>query len=339
MIFSAKSNVLYRDFNFHTEPISALMEIYEITYASQVNEDLWNWKYVKNPESSGIRMIVAIVDEKIVGTTTRMPFDLLVNNEVRKAYFNVDSMVHPDYRRLGIMQSLYGYTASAMPIQYSKGTNPGMYHLLKKNGYRDVLPNTFMVNYLSIPKLLLRKINIYTPKMVAPTEMYKKAGQEGEFKYVERYGQEFDEFWRRVSTGYDGILVKNSEYMNWRYKGIPNREYHAFYRKKSGRIISAVVMRIKEVSGSIVDVLWDTNERDEPFNTIRFCVDFLRRSGALKVTCWGTLEALRKSLGKNGFQDQNETPRFSVFARSDIDAFASGGKIHFVEGDGDSEYL
>lgn len=330
--------ISWRSFDFRSEPLTELRGMYELTYGAKVDESVWEWKYVKNPDVSGIKMIVAVADKRIVGATTRMPADLLINNEVRKAYFNVDSMVHPDFRRLGIMQSLYGYTASVMPIQYSKGTNPGMYGLLKKIGYRDVLPNTFMVKYLSIPKLLLNKIRVYSARTGAPPEVRDNCGEKG-FIRAERFGPEFDEFHRRVSPGFGGVLIKDSERMNWRYNAIPHRQYHVFYRKKGGKIVSVAVMRIKEVSGSIVDILWDRAEGDEPRTTVRFCAGFLKSAGALKVTCWATLDNLRAVLKENGFIDNNETPRFSVFAPNGMDVFANGGKIHFVEGDGDSEYL
>lgn len=331
-------NNIMRSFDFLSEPLTELRDMYELTYGAKVDERVWEWKYAKNPDVSGIKMIVAVADKRIVGATTRMPVDLQINNGVCKAYFNVDSMVHPDYRRLGIMQSLYGYTASVMPVQYSKGTNPGMYGLLKKIGYRGVLPNTFMVKYLSIPKLLLNKIRVYSARTGAPPEALYSGSEKG-FIRAERFGPEFDEFRFRVSPGFGGVPIKDSERMNWRYNDIPHRRYHAFYRKKGGKIVSAVVMRIKEVSGSIVDILWDRAEMDEPQSTIRFCAGFLKSSGVLKVTCWATLDDLREGLRKNGFIDNNETPRFSVFAGNETDAFANGGKIHFVEGDGDSEYL
>src|SRR5512139_2058549 len=100
----------------------------------------------------------------------------------------MDSMVHPNWRRLGLMERLYRKTFEEMPVLYSKGTTLDMYRLLGKLGYRDVLPNTILVRYLSPVRLLLRKAGIIKELRTVPVG---EALPEG-FSLIRVFEEDFD---------------------------------------------------------------------------------------------------------------------------------------------------
>ena len=329
--------IKYRTFDFTTEDIRPIHKLFYITYGNKVDPAVWRWKYDRNPKSSDIKIFVAENEGRIIAATTRIPADLKIGEDICRINFCVDSLVDLEFRRRGIMTSLYKYAADSMPILYSKGTNPGMYNLLINFGYRNVTPNTYMVKYLSLTKLLFNKVKIYHQK-AAPAS---SAFDTGDFKVIESFSKEFDEFWNRISCYYPGVIVKDSRYMNWRYKEIPHRTYNAFYGMREGKIVSVIILRSRgRSSGSVADILWDPQEKDEPLNSIKFSIDYFKYLGFLKVTFWGTLGTLREDFRKHGFLTQKETPRFSVYIREGMrDSFADGKNIHFVDGDGDSEYL
>lgn len=326
-----------RVFDFNTENVEHLYDLFEATYGVKVNKALWEWKYLLNPRNEEIKIFVAEDNGRVVAATTRLPAELKIGENIYRVYFSVDSVVHPEYRRRGIMMNLYKTAAETMPIMLSKGTNPEMYLLLKKMGYKDIIPNTYMVKYLSLPKLVMKKLRIYKPKILLS---YASVDLDAGFSHVEKFGCEFDNFFRRVSRHYDGILLKDSAYMNWRYKKIPHRSYQTFYRTVDDRIISTVILMVDKTSGSIVDIIWDKKEKDEPSKTIKFAINFFKKMGLLKISFWGTLSSLRACCEGNGFSDEKRTPHFSVYtAPTLIDQLADGREIHFISGDGDSEYL
>ena len=52
------------------------------------------------------------------------------------------------------------------------------------------------------------------------------------------------------------------------------------------------------------------------------------------------LEELRSNLKKTSFFDRHETPLFSVYAQNlDMSVLSDAKKFHFVDGDGDFEFL
>lgn len=329
-------NTVIRPFRHGEEDPEQLFRLFELTYGTSVNSALWEWKYLKNPRSSEIVVFVAEDEGKIIAATTRIPAKLRIDRRQIDAHFNMDTVVHPDFRRKGIMREIYEHTSRHMPVLFSKGTNPNMYLLLKKLGYRDIEPNTYMVNYLSIPKLLLQKFGIYTPQQ----QTANGSAARSDFKRVDRFGPEFDEFWDASRKGFYGVFERDSRYMNWRYIDIPGRNYQAFYRIKDGRPVSLIVLRIKAGSSSIVELVWDRRSNEEPWHSIEFAIQHSKQSGSLKVSYWGTLSELREGLKRYGFQDESRTPNFTVLADSGLaELLVNGTKIHYQDSEGDSEYV
>lgn len=331
-----RAGITYRRYDFHEEDPLPLIRLKEAVYGAPVERSRWEWQYLRSPFSTDIQVFVAECGTELAGATTRLPFDLRRGGETVRAYFSVESMVHPDYRRRGIMKSLYRQTADVMPLLYSKGTNPDMYELLIGFGYKVVRPNTYLVKYLSPWKLALQRYDLYK----ATPRFSDQGAREDGFEPVRTFGQEFDDFWGRVAGGFPGIVVKDSAYMNWRYVEIPHKKYHLYYKVKEGKIVCALVLRTGGYACWIVDLIWDPAAGDEPGATVRTWARTLKEQGYLKMICWGTYRSFREALIRNGFTDRGTSPRFSVFAFPEtIEASADAENLHFVDGDGDSEYL
>lgn len=297
----------------------------------------WQWEYNEHPQKDAIRFIVAEDGSRLAAATTRLPFDLKINDRVERAYFSVDSMVDADYRRLGIMQRLYAVAAESMPLLYSKGAMPRMYKLLMKFGYQPVTPNTFLVCYLRPLRLLLKRFGWVSRPAVGPAQNTELGG----YHTLNRFGEEFDRFRKQVAERFEALVVKTSEYMNWRFVDISHKTYHSFYRKNSsGDIAAIVVLSVGDAIGKIVDILWDPSDPSEPRQTISFSRSFAKKSGCEKLLCWGTHIRLRAALKQQRFLDRGETPRFSVYSTSwDMSLLKEGGVFHFMDGDGDFDFL
>lgn len=333
----AAAEVRIREFNLKTEDPQPLMRLKEIVFGIPADVPRWEWGYLRTPPSNQPRIYIAEAGNELVAATSRFPFRLQFEGQTIESFFSLDSMVHPDWRRFGLMERLYRRTFEEMPVLYSKGTTPSMYRLLRKLGYRDVLPNTILVRYLSPVRLLLRKAGFIKTLRTVPSGKELPDG----FAPIQVFGEDFDRFMERISKRFNGIVLKKSRFMNWRYVEIPHRRYTCCYRKnKAGEIAVVLVFRIDGPSCSIVDISWDPVDSEEPGNAIRSLCIFLKERRIAKVTCWGTFGRLRDVLRRNGFLDRGETPRFSV--RNDgsiLGTLVDGGKFHFVDGDGDSEYV
>ena len=329
----------FRYFDFKEEDCGRLFEVFEKVWNSSALRDRWKWEYIENPRSEAIKILVAEDEGKIAGYTTRLPFELKIRHYILPFYFSVNSMVDPAYGRRGIMKNLYLKAAETMPLLYSKGTTAPMYRVLMKIGYQKVEPNNYMVRINSPARWLFWRLGLFSGLAPIKTQI---GSVKNDFKRVERFGPEFDRFWLDVCDQYPGIVVKDCRYMNWRYVDIPHKTYESFYRMVEGDIVSTVVFRTKGNTGTIVDIIWNPAFPEEPGKTIRFITRYAKSCGMVKTVCWATYKGLRRCLKKRMFFERKETPHFSVLSKSESLGdyhISDASALHFVHGDGDTEYI
>lgn len=330
--------ISYRLLDFHKEDCSDLFRLFKLTYGN--DEPLrrrWQWQYLDHPRTKDIQVLVAEADGKIVGFTSHFPMDVMFRGKVLQSYHGSGSMIDPTYRRQGIMWGMVAKRAKLLPLYYARGIAPKMYELLMKFGYTPIYPNNYMISIVSKPRWLLRKIKLYSkPGQLRPETVEAHP----EYRLLEKFGDEFDEFWNRIATKFHLIVVKDAAFMNWRYTDQPYIDYRFLYRKINDRIVSVMVLKETGHIGKIVDIIWDPDISTEPNDSIAFAKKLFKKSGFTNLYCWGTHKSLRDALTKNGFINLKESPLFCVSTKhKEIDQLSDGDKLHFVDGDGDYEFL
>jgi hypothetical protein len=106
------------------------------------------------------------------------------------------------------------------------------------------------------------------------------------------------------------------------------------------KITSLVVLGQSGPIGKIVDILWDSECPGEPHRSLRFALKYFKHAGCFKVLCWATHHKLRDALKSCWFFDRKETPCFSTYSASlPMEQFTRGDNFHFVDGDGDYDFL
>ena len=331
-------SISYRLFDFHKEDYNQLFRLYELTYGStEPIERRWQWQYLDHPRTDEIQVVVAEADGTVVGFTSHFPMDVMFRGEVLTSFHGSGSMIDPAYRRKGIMWGMVQKRSELLPLYYARGIAPRMYELLMKFGYTPISPDNYMIKIVSKPRWLMRKIKLSRRTGELRHDLID---DRSEFYFVDSFGEEFDEFFKRVAPQYHLTVVKDCAFMNWRYTNQPYIEYHIIYRKLNDRIVSAMVLKGYWHIGKIVDILWDNQVSDEPYASIKFACDLFDRAGFTNVYTWGTLKSFRDSLTRCGFMNLKESPLFCVTTRHDnIAELADGDRLHFVDGDGDYEFL
>jgi GNAT superfamily N-acetyltransferase len=331
-----REGLKYRRFDLRREDPEAIFRLFERVYGnSRAIRDRWEWEFHRHPRAEEIALWVAESTEGPVGMTVRMPVTLAIRGEIRRGCFASNSMVDPAYRGCGIIGELYDRAAETGVIQLSKGTAAGMYKVLKRMGYRDILPNTFQVRLLAPLRWVWGKISKNRPEAA----IARSEGPITPFRQIDRFPEEFDRFAFRAVSGECGGIFKNADHMNWRYLDTPHWSYRAYLRESNNGIVSSVVLRISGSSATLVDILWDPDQRDEPAISVRFARKASLCLGAVKLVAWGSAQALRRELRSQLFFENSETPHFSFrYPGGDGEAI-DWSSVNIVHGDGDAEYL
>lgn len=327
----------YRQFNQHIENPELVFSLFDTVYGdSSAIRMRWCWEIMQHQESKDIKIFIAEHNGRLVGMTMRMPCILLLQEKQSRAYFASNSMVHPDYRGKGIIGELYSMAAKYGEIQLSKGTAPAMHEVLLKMGYQDVSQTNYQVCILSPVRWFLAKLNKTSTTGPQNAEPFQAAGA---FTEIFSFTQDLDGFFHSALSGVGGGVLKNAEYMNWRYISIPHRKYRVFVRIKAEKVISIAVLRIERATAYLVDILWDSTATDEPSETISFLKRTARGSGACKLIAWSSLKTLRHELKRKLFFNSSDSPSFSWFQCDKKDYKYDIANKYFVHGDGDIDYL
>ena len=224
----------------------------------------WRWIHKDNPAGESI-IWLAEHNGKIVGQYAIMPVKVKIDNKVILISQSLDTMTHPDYRRQAIFETLakkvyeeaerdnisivYGFPNNfSHPgfINKLSWFNIGIMQLLfKPLNWRKAITLKIKNKYLKI--ILVIGANLVFNKVFFRTQ--KPPEIEGlSINQITCFDERFDEFWTEIRNQSHIIGVRNTSYLNWRYK-VPYVNHSIFAAEKSGKICGYLVLR-------------DTTERD-----------------------------------------------------------------------------
>lgn len=257
----------------------------------------WYWLYKENPAGEGL-IWLAEVDNRIVGQHSLIPLKIKMGNREVLSSWGVDAMTHPDYRRRGIFETISqnlfsdavknGITISTgFPNEYSR---PG---LIKKLGWFDVSHisvkckplnwnKTIRIlinsNFLSVPlsvgtKLILDKFSCRTDKMSLPGDVV--------ITRIYAFDERFDRLWSRVSEQFNIMVIRNSDYLNWRYR-VPGKQYLIYTAEKNDEVSGYIVLRIKAKRNMKASVVFDmiAESEDIMYHLVLKAIESSRLAGA-----------------------------------------------------------
>jgi len=236
-------------------------------------EAWFDWKYVDDPYTDHVAVVVATDGNRIVGTKSGMPFEVGWNGRRFPALQPGDTMVHPDHRRRGLfsrmteyMKSTYADAPQALFFNYP---NHATLRGSRKHGWREVGRVTTRYRiadpaaFAGVDAGRLDGALSRTGRTVADglLRLPRLASREAADLTVRRHRDvpvdTLASLYRRSTP--DGFhVVRDEAYLGWRYEN-PQWEYTAFTVERGGRtVLGAVVGADEEADpaiASVVDVL------------------------------------------------------------------------------------
>lgn len=320
-----------RLFDLGSENPETLWALFRDVYGTDENaRRRWTWEIEEHPFKDRVRIHVADEGGKIVGMTVRLPTRLVSAEASYDAEFAVNTMVHPDYRRHGLVKALYGQAIGEGKLQLSKGTAPAMVRQLEAMGYHEIAaPKTIV--------FLLAPFRWLYQKLTKRNLVFPWAGQK---QFPSNYTsiEEFTHIYEGVSCGAELSAFRSAQYLNWRYKTIPHRQYACYACLSGAETVGWFVLRFGGTTANLVDLSW-MPEKENLHNIVRAAVQTARYCGAIKMVYWGTLQTVIREMKRQGGWERPALPGFRFIAQdSRWDAFR-WENAHFVQGEGDYDYL
>ncbi len=255
----------------------------------------WNWRYKENPAGMG-KILVADDGGEIVGHGALVPVKMKVGTEIVTAYVSADSVTHPGYRRQGIFEALdtekrveaakdVNYISYRFPnkLAYPGAIKAGWFEVCRlktfvkplnlENALKTYFSNKFLQKFFAgIGKVIV--FLLYRTKRPP-----KVAGLT--VKRISAFDNRTNELWSRVSNDHDITVVRDKDYLNWKYVEMPDADFVIYGAEKDGQICGYIVLKCtKEPQGfsmgHISELISPLGEVEVIHNLISKAIEYFR---------------------------------------------------------------
>jgi hypothetical protein len=235
--------------------------------------EFWRWKYKYSPLKTHV--VVSAVGDEIVGVGHCIKMRVKLGDRVLTSYYDDDYVTNPEYRKKGVYKAItnltdkvkkdnqadFCYWITRNPIVLTKAmiheqvTFPAPFSDLIR--VKDI--DQFIQKY-SIKDATLFRTNYLLNKSVNHLNNLNHAPRvDFTLVDVESFDEKFEMFWDTIANDYNYFLMRNSDYMNWRFTRNPNVKYKVKAALSGDKLVGYVVLEIDNndgyLAGSIFDLL------------------------------------------------------------------------------------
>lgn len=244
-----------------------ILKLFEAIYGEVADKELWMrwWKWQFRDAPAGqARIWLADHNGEIVGHYALIRADMKVGSEIITASQNVGTMTHPAYRRQGIYSAL---EKRALSEEGNRGThitfgfpNEAAYPGHIKRGFLDIGVIRAMLKPLNLENIVGRYVrNKLLSKVLAAISniafnllylAHKPPKIDGiQITKVSFFDERINDLWERIYRDYDIIVVRNKEYLNWRFVDVPGVDYTIYLAEKESQILGYTVLKCERQFG------------------------------------------------------------------------------------------
>ena len=239
------------------------------------DEKYWDWKYFQNPAGEHA-MYVAVDPESntIVGEHGTIPMRMRAGEREITSAQGVDIAILQEYQKGGPFFQLHQHAteeaSSRAELTYAfsiKKTFRIFTRLLHFKGvcpvcsYIKILDPTPFIRWRIKSKLIAGLCGGLGKMIINLRNQGKPVVPDGlELYEIQHFDHRFDEFWQGNAEKYDIMIIRDSQYLNWRYIKNPETTYKIFAlgEVEGGAIKGYIVLATVEgeiKKGYIVDIL------------------------------------------------------------------------------------
>jgi predicted N-acetyltransferase YhbS len=299
-----------------------IVSLLKLVFKLQRFDDLtyWEWMYKNNP--IGLSKIwVAENDGEIVGHYALIPIRIKGTNSIHLGTLTINLAIHPDYQHHGIFPLLAEKAhkelcQEGILFSYCYPNNNSYPIFINKLLWIkiDTLPMLFRP--LNLKLLIKRKINNkYLSELIYPFGMLftKKSFRDQKYHSKEKinikkatsFDERLDSFFKEASKEYKHIIVRDQQFLTWRYLNNPNYNYTIYLAEKNGKVLGFIVLKTIPVnnsnSGMIVDLLTLPHHECITFALVSKAINFFEKENADVITCFVQSKYYYDLLRKLGF--------------------------------------
>lgn len=252
----------------------------------------WQWEFLENP-AGGLFVKLAWDGDKLVGQYTASSVRMYANGRNFTAALSHDTMTEPKYGGLGIFRN----TAEAVYMALTNAGQRFIYGFPNRNSIHGFKKNLNWLQIMSAP-VNIRPVRVTKniARKIFPGERSSK--KEGVFlnttalpflksgvynlRIETEFGDWADELWQRCRDQHTLWVVRDKNYLNWRYVTKPENKYHIVSVWQGFQPVGYVVIASTNMSFGdsvfVMDFLVDLNFKDAADLLIRYVVNVAKKN-------------------------------------------------------------
>lgn len=282
----------------------------------------WHWKFQWEPI-----ITVAEVDGKIVGEYPNLVTRFRYCNRVMRAAQPVDTAIQPDFRGGELLRRMFAIQlslAKERQIAFGFGfPNPGHHRVGKRFlKYCDLFPLPVLFRRLNYRQAVKRRIPRAPGWILALVDLLsgilarlslgRRGSEDIAIKKVSKFDERIDALWKIASESYGILMVRDRQFLNWRYVANPSHRYTILIGEKDGAIVGYTVLTMRQDgdirTGEIADIL-TIKDRVAEEAIVRGALQWFLSRKTDFVICHALREdRTSRTLGKYGFREHPAFP-------------------------------
>ena len=315
----------------------------------------WRWKFLSCPIEPRI-VIVAEKDNEIVGVSHLMPCMIHLGKETVLGANGCDVATHPDHRRKGVYNRTRKFKEEkalekGIVLFYGIESNPILIKKNLKNGPDVLIPHK-VVMYVRVRDLarahvgaikktgysLIKNFNIVTNRS-------PKSITDFRIESSECFDERVNGLLERNKQVYGYIMVRNKEFLNWRYADPRGGDYRIWLAYDEEVFMGYIVTRINRYDednpvGCIMDLLVEPSRFDVADSLMKMGLGYFDGQDVNMVYFLGVQgSSLEWILRGNGFVNSRKRLLWNYFDSSLVREVGgiirniSSNEIYFSYGD------
>lgn len=248
---------------FQPEDGPSLSSLHGEVFGRKIDPDYWTWKYYQNPAGPH-DAYVALDSGRIVGNMTAIPVRMKVGDQELTACQTCDIVIAPSYRRSTPFfrmfklaykevekhdwQFIYG-----LPLESTFRLGTRMLGFKSSGALKSLVkvldPTLFLRKKIKsrVASGALGAMGVVGLRLlnISRTVTMKKV----EIRKLDQFDHEFHDLWNRCKDHHEISVIREPDYLNWRYFQNPINDYKVFAAYRDGECLGFVVLCIKEKDG------------------------------------------------------------------------------------------
>jgi len=233
-----------------------ISELHSASSGKRHSPAYWYWRYLKGPAGSG-NLIIALNGGDVVGKYGLRYLPLIIRGRRIKAGFMEGLLVSPLERfwqcYRGLVERCNREKQNNNLAFYLGMTHFRTLELHKRLGVIDLGRVPVYWGFLDIPRILEgrsvpRPLSLlgYLGQAIIGLRVGVKKISYLNIRQVKNFDSSFDELWENISKKYAISVIRNAQYLNWRYIENPTEKYECLAAYSDGRLEGLVVFRIAD---------------------------------------------------------------------------------------------